>query len=204
MLAKRVMSSIYEKAKSASDLPWHQTEPPRLLADAVRSRSRGRALDVGCGAGAFSVYLAQNGFEVTGIDLIPRALELAEAHARTARATVTFVEADALSWDSPEPFDLVLDSGCLHSLIGGNTTRYRERLLTWLSRDGDFVLGHWGRRHALDWRPVGPRRRTRRELVQLFAPDLHEHAYTEELMTDVPLPFGPTVLGLGLWLKRAR
>jgi hypothetical protein len=35
-------------------------------------------------------------------------------------------------------------------------------------------------------------------------PELREHAHVEELMTGVPPPFGPTVLGLGIWFKRAR
>jgi SAM-dependent methyltransferase len=203
MLAKKVMTSMYARAASPEDLPWHQAEPPQLLVDAVKSRpAGGRALDVGCGAGTFSVYLAQHGFEVTALDVIPKALELAAAHARAAHVDVTFVHADALAWDAPAPFDLVLDSGCLHSLIGGSTARYRDRVYAWLAPGGDYVLGHWARRHALDWRPMGPRRRTRRELVELFGPALHEHAHVEELMTGVPLPFGPTVLGLGLWLKR--
>jgi SAM-dependent methyltransferase len=204
MLEKKVMTSMYERASSAADLPWHQAEPPQLLVDAVRSRPRGgRALDVGCGAGTFSVYLARSGFHVTGIDLIPKAVELAKGHARTTGVRADFIEADVLAWDAPAPFDLVLDSGCLHSLIGGSVARYRERLLGWLAPGGDFVLGHWARRHALDWRPMGPRRRTKRELVELFAPELREHAAALELMKDVPLPFGPTVLGLGLWLKRS-
>ncbi len=50
---------------------------------------------------------------------------------------------------------------------------------------------------------MGPRRRTRRVLVELFAPELREHAHVEELMTGVPLPFGPSVLGLGIWFKRS-
>ncbi len=202
MLEKKVMTSMYERATTAADLPWHQAEPPRLLVEAVRSRpGGGRALDVGCGAGTFSVYLARSGFDVTGIDIIPKAIELAKEHARTAGVRADFLEEDLLAWEAPAPFDLVLDSGCLHSLIGGSVARYRERLLRWLSPGGDFVLGHWARRHALDWRPMGPRRRSKRELVELFAPELREHAAVEELMTNVPLPFGPTVLGLGLWLK---
>jgi len=204
MLAKKVMTSMYAKATSPADLPWHQAEPPQIVVDAVKSRpAGGRALDIGCGAGTFSVYLAKHGFEVTGIELIPRAIELARAHARAADVDVTLVNADALAWEAPSPFDLVLDSGCLHSLIGGNAARYRDRLYSWLAPGGDYVLGHWGRRHALDWRPMGPRRRTRRELVELFAPELHEHAHVEELMTGIPMPFGPTVLGLGIWFKRS-
>jgi SAM-dependent methyltransferase len=203
MIAKRVMAAMYAKATSPGDLPWHREEPPRLLVDAVRSRPRGgRALDVGCGAGTFSVWLAQQGFEVTGIDVIPKALELAAERARGAGVRVDLVQADLLTWRAPAPFDLVLDSGCLHSLIAGSARDYCDRIDEWLAPGGDYVLGHWGKRHALDWRPIGPRRRSRQELVELFAPRLREHTHHEELMTDIPLPFGPSVLGVGIWFKR--
>jgi SAM-dependent methyltransferase len=203
MIAKRVMTAMYAKATSPSDLPWHRAEPPRLLVDAVRGRpQRGRALDVGCGAGTFSVWLAEQGFEVTGIDVIPKALELAAERARVAGVHVDLVQADLLTWSAPAPFDLVLDSGCLHSLIAGGVRDYCDRIDEWLAPGGDYVLGHWGKRHALDWRPIGPRRRSRQELVELFAPTLRAHAHHEELMTDIPLPFGPSVLGVGIWFKR--
>jgi SAM-dependent methyltransferase len=204
MFAKKVMASMYAKATSPIDLPWHQPEPPQLLVDAVRSRpNKGRALDVGCGAGTWSVYLAKQGFQVTGIDIIPKALQLAAEHARSDRAVIELVEADIMSWSAPAPFDLILDSGCLHSLIAGSVEAYRSRICSWLAPGGDYVLGHWGKRHAFDWRPVGPRRRSREALVELFSPELREHAHHEELMTGVPMPFGPSVLGIGIWFKRA-
>jgi SAM-dependent methyltransferase len=198
------MTSMYARAHSPADLPWHQSEPPQLLAAAAESRSgRGRALDVGCGAGTFSIYLARRGFEVTALDVIPKALELGAALAREAAVDVHFVEGDLLTWKAPATFDLVLDSGCLHSLVAGSPLLYKQRLLDWLAPGSDYVLGHWGKRHALDWRPIGPRRRSRSDLVALFAPELVEHAHHEELMTGVPMPFGPSVLGLGIWFKRA-
>jgi SAM-dependent methyltransferase len=204
MFEKRVMTSMYEKARSPADLPWHQSEPPEILVRAVEGKAaRGRALDLGCGAGTFAVYLAKQGFEVTAIDMIPRAIELAGALAHAEGARVTFVAADLLQWEAPTPFDLVLDSGCLHSLMAGSPRLYKKRLLDWVVPGGDFVLGHWGKRHAMDWRPIGPRRRTRHELRELFAPELEEHAHHEQLMTGVPMPFGPSVLGVGMWFKRA-
>jgi len=204
MFDKRVMTSMYDKARSPRDLPWHQSEPPQLLIDAAESRScRGRALDLGCGAGTFAIYLARRGFHVTALDMIPKALELGTTLAREARVDVDFVEGDLLGWKAPCTFDLVLDSGCLHSLVAGSPLLYKQRLLDWLAPGADYVLGHWGKRHALDWRPIGPRRRSRRELVALFAPELGEHAHHEELMTEVPMPFGPSVLGLGIWFKRS-
>jgi SAM-dependent methyltransferase len=203
MFAIKVMTSMYEKARSHEELPWYRPELPRLLLDAMRTLPRGaRVLDVGCGAGTLAVQIAKSGcdLDVTGIDIIPRALELARAHAHAENVSVRFVEADLLSWEPSARFDLVLDSGCLHSLIG-RADAYKERLLSWLAPGGDFVLGHWGKRHALDWRPIGPRRRTRQELVEIFAPDFAPHAHVDQLMTGIPLPFGPSVLGVGIWFK---
>ena len=43
------------------------------------------------------------------------------------------------------PIDLVFDSGCLHSLVGGHPSRYMEQLLRWMGPDGGFVLGALGK-----------------------------------------------------------
>lgn len=210
MFAKMVMSSMYAKATCPEDLAWHSEEPPPLLVDASRSvlethRDRpARALDLGCGAGVYSSWLARQGFEVTAIDVIPKAIELARTHALVKGARVDFVEADLLEWSCERPFDLVLDSGCLHSLISGSVALYKEKLVSLLAPSAEYVLGHWGKRHALDWRPMGPRRRTADELATLFAPELALVARHEELMTDVPLPFGPSVLGVGMRFRHAR
>lgn len=96
----------------------------------------------------------------------------------------------------------MLDSGCLHSLVGGDPARYRGQLLRWLAPDSDYVLEHWGKRHAFDWRPIGPRRRTQAQIEHMFAPELK---LRETEVTDfaAPLPFGPTVRGVGCWFRRA-
>jgi hypothetical protein len=65
------------------------------------------------------------------------------------------IEFRGLQWGGV-PFDLILDSGCLHSLVGGTVASYKQRVLDWLAPGGDYLLEHWGKRHALDWRPVGP------------------------------------------------
>jgi SAM-dependent methyltransferase len=203
MLDRLVMNKFYSRAKTPHDIPWHRDEPDPFLVDVVRTRARpGRALDLGCGTGSFSVYLAQQGYEVTGLDLFPRALEMGQSRAQRESVDVNWVQADLFDWQPPEPFDLVLDSGCLHSLVGGNLPRYKKQLLSWLAPGGDYVLGHWGKKNALDWLPIGPRRRTRESLVHLFSPELREFRAQQVLMTDIPKPFGPTVLGLAIWFKR--
>jgi len=203
-MAKMVMRKFYRKAGGRPErLPWHREEPEAILADAVReSGTRGRALDVGCGAGVLSVWMAEQGMDVTGVDLFPEAIAMAEQRAGEHRVNVSFVAADLLEWTSAAPFDLVFDSACLHALVGGSVAAYKKQLLSWLAPGGDYVLLHWGKRHAFDWRPIGPRRRSQKEIVSIFSPEL-ELLRTDVSDFDAPMPFGPKVRGVGYWFKRS-
>ncbi len=203
MFEKKVQQMFYGKASRPEDLPWHSDKPAELLIKAISERKvPGKALDLGCGTGVFSVYLAKQGYEVTGLDFIPKALTMAQQRAEAENAHVTWVLADLFDWQAADPFDLVLDSGCLHTVASGNMSRYKEKLLSWTAPHADYILAHWGKRHALDWRPVGPRRRTRPALVRFLAPEFREEAYVEETISGVPLPIGPRILGQCIWFKR--
>ena len=204
-MAKKVMQKFYREADGRPDrLPWHRDEPGKMLVDAVRARGgRGRALDLGCGSGVFSIWLAKQGMDVTGLDLFPEAVSMGNAQAEAAGVDVAFVCGDLFSHAPSEAYDLVFDSGCLHSLVGGSVPAYKAQLMTWLAPDGDYVLGHWGKRHALDWRPIGPKRRSRETIEKLFAPEL-SIVDTDVVDFDAPFPFGPTVRGVGYRMTRAR
>ena len=185
-------ASFYRKAKGPKDLPWHREEMHEWLAQAVAERSKpGRFLDIGCGTGVFSVQMAQKGYDVTAIDFTSEALNMAEERARKAGVKVRFIQADVTTWESTGDFDLVLDSGCLHSLNPADRPQYKTQLLKWLAPGSDYVLVHFGRRHFLDWRPMGPRRRNRREILSELTPELTERNYKERL-EKAALPIGPT------------
>jgi SAM-dependent methyltransferase len=98
------------------DLPWDSSEPDVNLVEYVRGRgpTRGRALDVGCGTGTNARWLAEQGFEVLGVDVSPRAVDLANAkagnHGRCRFAVLDFLEGEAPAG----PFDFVFDRGCFH------------------------------------------------------------------------------------------
>ncbi|HEX8408411.1 MAG TPA: class I SAM-dependent methyltransferase [Thermoanaerobaculia bacterium] len=203
-VSKMVMQKFYRTADGHPErLPWHQDAPPPILTAAVAARNgRGRALDVGCGAGVFTVWLAEQGMEVTGLDMFAEATDMARARAAEHNVQIELATGDLFSYTPPRPFDLVFDSGCLHSLVGGSVPQYKRRLLQWLAPGADYVLGHWGKRHPLDWRPIGPRRRSEAEVERTFTPELRLHM-TEVADFKVPLPFGPVVRGVGYWFQRA-
>jgi SAM-dependent methyltransferase len=202
MFIRLTQEMFYKRAKTPKDVPWHRDTPDGFIQEVVEARGKpGRALDLGCGTGVFSVWLAKRGYEVTGLDFIPRAIEMSRARAAAESVQVNWVNTDLLEWTAPARFDVVVDSGCLHSLIGGDVRRYKGQLLRWLAPGGDYVLGHFGKRHRLDWRPVGPTRRTREQLVGLFAPELEVVKHEQSEMA-VPLPIGPIVQGHSFWFRR--
>jgi 2-polyprenyl-3-methyl-5-hydroxy-6-metoxy-1,4-benzoquinol methylase len=79
-----------------------------------------RVLDVGCGMGENAILLALAGAEVTGVDVSPRSIEVAERRARATGLPVTprFVCAPIETADLPlGAFDVVWADGLLHHVI---------------------------------------------------------------------------------------
>ena len=106
----------------------------------------GRALDAGCGAGCWSMILANHGFEVTGIDLSPTSIawanEKAEAGSPRGSGTVEFVEHSAtdLAWIPENHFAFVLDGFLLHCLIGSDRHAYLRETHRVLDDRGIFFV----------------------------------------------------------------
>jgi 2-polyprenyl-3-methyl-5-hydroxy-6-metoxy-1,4-benzoquinol methylase len=86
------------------------TEPNVFLAQqASRFKPGDRVLDVACGEGRNSVWLAGVGCNVMGLDVSPLALEKARRLAHGRSVTVEYVEADIRDWQwEPTRFDAVV------------------------------------------------------------------------------------------------
>jgi len=86
--------------------------PTALLAEWMPKLPRGRALDVACGAGRNSIYLAANGWQVDAVDISPVGLERARQSAAQRGVEVHWIQAD-LEEDPRTvlpmgPYDLIL------------------------------------------------------------------------------------------------
>ena len=123
-----------------------------------------RVIDVGCGSGWTSLFLAEAGYAVTGYDLVPANVELCRARARRWGSTAVFAEADMEELPPGDPADLALVFDALH-----HSTRQRQALCsiagrirhggwmvvgepTWLHR---FSPGARATRRELGWTERG-------------------------------------------------
>jgi SAM-dependent methyltransferase len=103
--------------------------PPEVVTLIEGRRSRGRALDLGCGTGTNALYLAQHGYDVVGVDFSAKAIEQARAKARQAEVKVDFQIGDVTRLDFlRDPFDVVIDVGCFHGLGDEGKSRYAQHI----------------------------------------------------------------------------
>lgn len=192
----------YEWAGSWEKLPWAHDEPTLFLAEICRRRKPGRALDIGCGAGTDSLFLAQQGWDVTSLDFVPKAIEFTEARAAEAGVSVTPVVADITTWEPPHEYDLVLDHGLLHNMDPVRYDDYRKTLMKTLAVDGEFVLLHW--HHLYPGQPdgkMGPTRRSRDEIKDFFAPEFTDRYFAIEHFESLPTMVGGGMAQAIYWFR---
>ena len=91
-----------------SELRW-TARPNRFLVGEVADLTPGRALDLACGEGRNAIWLAEHGWQVTGVDFSDVALAKASQLARNRQVNPTWVQADLLDYHPPAAaFELVI------------------------------------------------------------------------------------------------
>ena len=116
------MSTFFKVAYLVGFKPWDSGVPPPELVEVVegpQALEPGRALDLGCGTGTNCIYLAEHGWDPTGVDIVGRAIETARGKAAASAIKPRFVKGDVTrlgGLDLGGRFNLLLDLGCFHSL----------------------------------------------------------------------------------------
>lgn len=131
--------SRYEEER----VPWDDPAPPPEIESLSTSIPPGRALDLGCGYGRTAIFLARHGWQVVGIDFIPKAIDVARERARAAGVDdrVDFYVASAAQLDFLDPpFDLAIDIGCVHSFDEEMLRAYRDELARLIPSGGLYML----------------------------------------------------------------
>jgi SAM-dependent methyltransferase len=139
------VSRLYSLLYRVGFLPWETDQIPvelQAVADGTGALPPGRALDLGCGTGVHALYLASQGWQVTAIDNVERALQHARARAEAKDVTVEWVNGDVsrLGQLGLEPgYTLVFDRGCYHGLRPGEREAYASAV-TALATQGATLL----------------------------------------------------------------
>lgn len=102
--------------------PWDGHPLPTSLTNLIEgdhAPTPATALDIGCGTGDNSIYLARHGWQVTGVDYVQKAVDKARAKSSAEGVDVRFEQADATRLGEQNvgsDFALIIDNGCLHGM----------------------------------------------------------------------------------------
>jgi cyclopropane fatty-acyl-phospholipid synthase-like methyltransferase len=121
--------------------PWDTGISPPELITFIENHSPGKALDIGCGTGTNLITLAKHGWEVTGIDFIPKAIKIARKKVKQAGVQAELKVGDIKSLQKiTNSFDLILDIGCFHNLSKKQKAFYCKQLVEKLVPGGYYLL----------------------------------------------------------------
>ena len=188
------------------NLPWDQpAADPRLIRALQTFAPAEKPMEVfeaGCGTGTNAIWLAQQGYKVTAVDLAPTAIEQAKAKAAKAHVAVSYRVMDVL--DVPADlrrslqgrFGVFFDRGCFHSMAPGRRIDFVQLVSDLLDSRGLWIslIGN-----ADDDRPNGPPKLSAREVAEAVESNF-EILQMQATRAD-PQPQGPAPL---MWLLTAR
>jgi SAM-dependent methyltransferase len=157
-------------------VPWDGHPLANSLTDLIEgdgALAPGTALDLGCGTGDTSIYLAKHGWQVTGVDFVAKAVDKARAKAEADKVAVNFAMADVTRLSSEgvgSNFGLIVDNGCLHGMSAEARDAYVREVTAVAAPDARLLLcefipgGTFGvpgidpaeveRRFAVSWTPL--------------------------------------------------
>ncbi|MGD0581521.1 MAG: class I SAM-dependent methyltransferase [Bacteroidales bacterium] len=146
------MRFLYKLMYRIGFTPWDtpDTPVPGVLQDIIEGPQAippGRALDLGCGMGRHSIYLASHGWQVTGVDSTGRALRIARQRAEKVGLNVNFIRGDVTRIEKTGltgPFNFFLDGGCFHGMSEDERSRYSKSITQVAASDSELLIFSFG------------------------------------------------------------
>ena len=158
----------FEWAYRSGDPPWDiGAAQPAIVRLAEQGVIRGEVIDLGCGTGDNTLYVAARGLAVVGVDAAPTAIARAQEKARGEDSRATFIVADALALDRlGRTFDTAIDCGLFHTFSEPDRVRFERSLHGTLRPGGRYALLCFSEHQPGD---LGPHRVTQAEIRATFA-----------------------------------
>ncbi|MCU0607549.1 MAG: methyltransferase domain-containing protein [Candidatus Edwardsbacteria bacterium] len=140
---------LYQRRKSEGrdgwndDKDWQEWRADILdLIASGNLPASGKVLELGCGAGDVSLLFAGKGYQVSGIEISPTAVDWARGKALKAGLTADFQVGDVRDlgrWVDGH-FNIVIDGHCLHCIIGGDRADVLSETYRVLKPGGVFYI----------------------------------------------------------------
>lgn len=147
------MSLAYRILYRVGFTPWEQTVKSQPLVEQIstlfareeagRKPPYGKVLDLGCGSGIWAVRLAARGWQVTGVDLVPKALRRARERAEEAGVEVQLIEGDVTALRDTSVasgFRFLLDFGLFHDELTDEQREAMGREVSAVATSGATML----------------------------------------------------------------
>lgn len=138
----------YKQRRASGKPGWSDNykEKGERLLTIIRTHSivnKGRFLELGCGAGNITLFMAENGFEAYGIDIIPEAINWAKERMKGLSAKADFCVGSVVELKpyTDSFFDLVWDEACLHCVIGPDRAVCLANIFRIVKPGGFFMAG---------------------------------------------------------------
>lgn len=115
-------------------------EPFGLFYAALAQRIGGAVLELGCGTGRFTIPMARQGINITGLDIAAGMLALAQR--KSVDTAIQWVEADARSFALGRRFHFIFESGGMfqHLLERADQEAALSRVREHLEPEGRFLI----------------------------------------------------------------
>ena len=124
-------------------IPWNYETPPDSLIELVESGKiiPCRTIDLGCGIGNYTIYIATKGFNVTGIDISTSAISIAKKKAKEKGVECNFLVVDIVSniEDFKINFDFAYDWELLHHIFPEKRQKYVENVYKILNPKAKYL-----------------------------------------------------------------
>lgn len=144
------MNKFWDKyyQKPLNEIPWQNTQADWFEELVDRDEISGdSALDLGCGTGKKSIYLAQHaGFKkVIGVDISEQAIKYAKSNAQdnNVEKICTFISHDLNEWSfipKNETFNFIIDWAAIHCFTRDEVKSYASNIANHCKSGGKFLV----------------------------------------------------------------